>query len=112
VGGRNGIHLPISAGPLTAEVTGVMANFTMKWNPDSRIFMKVSTDLFTKRVDKNYPHRVGGGVSVEKGCPLLKVVRPETRLEKAVSFRLISPQHPLQQLDMGYSLSRLSTSAT
>lgn len=41
VGGRNGIHLPIPTGPLPAEVTIVMANSKTKWNPDSRIFVKV-----------------------------------------------------------------------
>ena len=45
MGGRNGIHLPIPAGPLTAEVEFVMANSTTKWNPDSRIFIKVGVDL-------------------------------------------------------------------
>lgn len=44
--GENGIHLPIPAGPLTAEVPAVMANSTAKGNPDSRIFVKVDVDLF------------------------------------------------------------------
>lgn len=44
--GENGIHLPIPAGPLTAEVPAVMANSTAKGNPDSRIFAKVDVDLF------------------------------------------------------------------
>jgi len=63
VGGRNGIHLPIPAGPLTAEVLAVMANSTTKWNPDSRIFVKVAVDLWVFfRLESN---------SLERKSPIL-----------------------------------------
>ena len=63
--GENGIHLPIPAGPLTAEVPAVMANSTAKGNPDSRIFVKVDVDLFANARSP----LAGNGVVTRKPAP-------------------------------------------